>query len=74
MVCLLGVVRPRWLHLPRGRSRQAGLDILATHFFENLRRSTPQAGAQDAVGTRPSSAWSAASAWACDFVAGYSSP
>jgi hypothetical protein len=24
------VVRPRWPHLPLGRSRRAGLDILAT--------------------------------------------
>ncbi len=33
---LLGVVRPRWPHLPLGRSRQAGLDMLGHSFFENL--------------------------------------
>ncbi|HEY2764408.1 MAG TPA: hypothetical protein VGJ13_10415 [Pseudonocardiaceae bacterium] len=36
MLGLLGVVRPRWPHLPLGRSRQAGLDILGRIFFENL--------------------------------------
>ena len=36
MLGLLGVVRPRWPHLPLGRSRQAGLDILGHIFFENL--------------------------------------
>jgi hypothetical protein len=35
MLGLLGAVRPRWPQLPLGRSRQAGLDILAI-FFENL--------------------------------------
>jgi hypothetical protein len=36
MLGLLGVVRPRWPHLPLGRSRQAVLDILCHIFFENL--------------------------------------
>jgi hypothetical protein len=50
MLNLLGVVRPRWSHLPLGRSRRADLDIVGHIFFENL--LTQQGPSHTLIGLR----------------------